>query len=178
MFTSKIVGTITPFSGTTTADKNGADSVMVQCIAGKMPNRNVISGTVAQRNGLEVGKTYLLIVREAGVHAIHGPQYDFLKVKELTEGIDIVDTCIAIGDPVIVNVEKPEASKEYQRKGDKVIGLRTVEEQKGVFKRATYSTTSTNLGTATEVKEGSSVDQNTLNQDDEILNKEKRDKAA
>lgn len=177
MFTGKIVGTITPFSGTTTTDKNGADSVMVQCIAGKMPNRNVISGTVAQRAGFEVGKTYFIIVREAGYHEVHGTQYDFLKVKELTEGIDIVDTCMALGEPTIFNVEKPEISKEYQRKGDKVVGLRTVEEQKGVFKRANYSTVASNLDVATNVKEGSSVDQDTVDQEQDILNKNKN-KAA
>lgn len=172
MFTSQIVGAITPFSGTTTADKNGEGAVMIQCIAGRMPARNVISGTVAQRSGFEVGKTYLINIREAGHHEVHGMQYDFIKIKELSSGSDIVDTCLKLGDPIVFNVGKPEVSKEYERKSDKVIGLRTVEAQKGIFKPANGQIV-TNSDTAKVVKEGSSVDHETLRNEQDILNKNK-----
>ena len=65
-FNEMIVVAVTPFSGTDTPDKNGSDPVMLQLIAGKMPNRNVLSGTVASRAGIQVGKSYLMNVRENG----------------------------------------------------------------------------------------------------------------
>lgn len=134
MFNTMIVVAVTNFSGTTTPDKNGASAIMLQCIAGTIPNRNVLSGTVAQRSGFEVGKTYLANVREAGYDDVFGPDYTFTKVMELTSGLDVVKAAKELGDPKIIQVLRPEGfEKTYQRKGDAVEGLRAKRIKEGVY---------------------------------------------
>lgn len=45
-------------------DKNGKAPVYLNVVAGKYPNRTVLSGTVAENAGFQTGKTYLAQVRE------------------------------------------------------------------------------------------------------------------
>lgn len=154
-FSETIVVTVTPYSGTTTPDKNGQLPVMLQCMAGKMPNRNVLSGTVAERSGFEVGKTYLAQVREQGYDKVFGTAFTFVKMSELN-GVEIVDAVKKLGPPEIFNVERPEGFEEaYERKGDAVESLVTKRIKDGNFEpvmKRDYS-----HKTAKEVKDGSSV---------------------
>lgn len=167
MFTSKIIGKMSQFRGTTIPDSNGVMPFFCTVIAGKCPNRQTISGTVAKQQGFELDKTYLIQVREVGFHDIHGPQYDFIKLVELT-GKDIIDVSESLGDPQVFIVEKPDASKDYERKGDKIVGLRTREEQEGVFHKSTPSTVVENTETAKDVKVGKNV-QESIKKDESIL---------
>jgi len=140
MFNSMIVATISAFKGTITPDKNGEGSIFIQCIAGKMPNRNVRAGTVAKTSGLEIGKTYLLDVREVGYDEVFGTDYTYSKVLELKSAIDIVDTCIKLGPPSVFEVPKPDAAKEYQRKSVAVVGTRTKRIEEGLYRAIGTST--------------------------------------
>jgi hypothetical protein len=162
-FSEMIVVTVTPYSGTTTADKNGLMPVMLQCMAGKMPNRNVLSGTVAERSGFHVGKTYLAQVREQGKDKVFGPAFTFVNMGELTP-VDAVKACKDIGPPEILNVERPEGfEKVYERKGDAVESLITKRIQDGNFEpviKRSYS-----HETAREVKEGSTIKDSSPSQD-------------
>lgn len=154
-----IVVTVTPFSGTTTADKNGRYPVMLQCIAGTMPNRNVLSGTVADRAGIEVGKTYLMQVRESGNDLAFGQDFTFTKIKELVSGHDIAQTVKDIGSPRIVAISRPEGfDKVYQRKGDAVEGNRTKRIKEGLYEPAILSKTAADHETARNIKDGTSVE--------------------
>lgn len=158
MFNEMIVVSVTPFSGTTTADKNGENPVMLQLIAGKMPNRNVLSGTLAKRAGIEVNKTYLMNVREAGIDKVFGVDFTFTKVHELTSALDIVQASKELGSPVIIQVERPEGyENNYERKSDAVEGQKTIREKEGLYKRSQPSTTLEHEN-AKEVKRGSSTD--------------------
>lgn len=157
MLNTMIVAAITNFSGTTTPDKNGNTPVMLQCIAGVMPNRNVLSGTVAQRAGLDVGKTYLVNVRETGFDDLFGPDYTFIKIMELTSGLDIVRAAKELGDARIMYVLRPEGfSESYQRKGDAVESSRTKRIREGHY-HPLIPTTVTHHETAIAVKDGTSV---------------------
>ena len=157
MLNTMIVAAVTNFSGTTTPDKNGAVPVMLQCVAGQMPNRNVLSGTVAERAGFEVGKTYLVNVRETGYDEVFGPDYTFVKVKELTTGLDIVQSAMALGEARILYVQRPEGFEQhYQRTGDAVESNRTKRIQQGLY-RPTAFTTVGGHETAKEVRSGTSV---------------------
>lgn len=161
-FNETIVVTVTPFSGTTTADKNGLMPVMLQCMAGKMPNRNVLSGTVAERGGFEMGKTYLVQVREQGKDKFFGSAFTFIKMSEL-KGIEIVDAIKKIGEPNILSVEKPEEFEgNYQRKGDAVESLQTKRIKEGQF----IPSIKRNFEheTATKIVEGSTIKDATQNE--------------
>lgn len=155
MLNEKIVVRVTPYSGSNSTDKNNKESVMLQCIAGKMPNRNVLAGTVAERAGFEVGKTYLAQVREAGFDVDFGRDFTFLMIEEL-HGVDIMDVCDRIGAPEIITIEKPDGFKEnYHRKGDAVESIRTQRIKEGKYRPITLSS-SFDHSTASKVVAGSS----------------------
>src|ERR1044072_259043 len=157
MLTTMIVAAVTNFSGTTTTDKNGENPMMLQCIAGQMPNRNVLSGTVGRRAGFEVGKTYLVNVRETGYDDIFGPYFTWIKVMELTSGLDIVRAVKELGDPRIQFIQRPEGFQEkYQRKGDAVESQRSRRIKEGTY-HPLYPTTIADHETADHITKGSSI---------------------
>lgn len=156
MFNEMLVVAITPFSGTSTPDKNGNQAIMMQCIAGKMPNRNVLSGTVASRVGLEIGKTYLINCREQGFDKLFGPDYVFVKVKELETGEDIIRASKELGTAEVFTVLRPEGFEDkYQRKGVAIEGLRTKRIKEGEY--IPVNNVSYEHETAPEIIEGSST---------------------
>lgn len=158
MFNEMIAVSITPFSGTITPDKNGNMAVMLQLIAGKMPNRNVLSGTVAERLGIEIGKSYLMQVRERGIDDTFGSDYTFIKVKELETGEDLIKSIKLLGLPNIVTIPRPEGYKaEYQRKSVAVEGLVTKRIKEGHY-HPIINTTVTEHENAKEVLKGTSND--------------------
>lgn len=68
-----------------TTDKNGFAPVILSSHNGTLPERSrVISGTVAQRAGLQVGKNYAVKVTETHVDPVYGPQYQIDVVGEVT----------------------------------------------------------------------------------------------
>lgn len=158
LFNEMIVVAVTPFSGTDSSDKNGENPVMLQCIAGKMPNRNVLSGTVAQRAGFEVGKTYLVNVRKNGTDKIFGEDFAFIKVKELVTGKDIIESVKDLGSAQILTIERPEefVASGYERKTNAIEGLRTKRIKEGLYvpanARVDYQHES-----APEIKDGTSA---------------------
>lgn len=157
MLNTMIVAAVTTFSGTTTPDKNGKTPIMLQCVAGVMPNRNVLSGTVAMRAGFEVGHTYLVNIRENGFDDVFGPDYQFVKVMELTSGEDIVKAAKELGDPKIFTVERPEGfSDKYQRKGDAVEGQRLLRIKAGAY-HPVLPTTIIDHATAEQITPGTSI---------------------
>lgn len=162
MFNEMIVVAVTPFSGTSTPDKNGENPVMLQCIAGRMPNRNVMSGTVAKRTGIEIGKTYLMNVREQGIDQQFGQDFTFVKIKELLNGTDIIQASKELGEAIILEIKRPEGFEDnYQRKSDAIESLRTKRIKEGLYKP--IQTQNINHSTAKEVKEGSSTDESLQN---------------
>lgn len=88
------------------ADKNGKAPVILNVVAGNFPNRNVISGTVAENIGLEKGKTYLLSVREGEAHPTHGRQFVYSKLKELSAE-EIMKAPEMLGKANIFDVSAP-----------------------------------------------------------------------
>jgi hypothetical protein len=157
MMNTMIVAAVTNFSGTTTPDKNGEQPVMLQCIAGTMPNRNVLSGTVAKRTGIEVGKTYLMNVRESGFDDIFGTDFTFIKIAALDNALDIVRASKELGEPKIQAIERPAGFEEkYVRKGDAVEGQRAKRIKEGVY-HPSYNTTIGDHRTADQITEGTST---------------------
>lgn len=157
MINNMIVVTVTEFSGTTTPDKNGESPIMLQCIAGEMPNRNVLSGTVGRRAGFEVGKTYLVNVRENGFDDLFGSDFTFIKVKELETGLDVARTAKEIGNAQIIRIDRPEGfENNYKRKGDAVESNRTVRMKQGFYHPSVFTSLSQHA-TATAIKPGTSV---------------------
>lgn len=67
------------------ADKNGFAPVLLSAHNGNLPtNGRVISGTVAQRSGLEVGKNYAVKVTLTKIDEQYGEQYQYEVIGELS----------------------------------------------------------------------------------------------
>lgn len=94
-------------------DKNGKQPVILNVVAGKCPNRNVISGTVAESMGIEVGKTYLFSVREGEPDATYGRRFIFSKLSEL-RGIEIVQSSKEVGNAEVFAVETVNADAKVK----------------------------------------------------------------
>ena len=106
MFTGIVLASVNEFTNGA-LDKNGKQPVILNIVAGKSPNRNVLSGTVAERAGFEVGKTYLASVREVEANE-YGRQFVWNKLSEATV-IDIIKGQKELGNAQIFDVSKSEA---------------------------------------------------------------------
>lgn len=113
MFNGMIIASANQFNQGT-IDKNGKTPVILNIVAGKCPNRNVLSGTIAETAGLEVGKTYLLSIREGEPDAQYGRRFVYSKLKELT-AMEIVQSASIVGPANVFDVAaevKKEAKEE------------------------------------------------------------------
>lgn len=125
-------GTINPAS----TDKNGLAAIWVQPLAGEIPNRNTITGTVAQRMGIPMDDNGIIGAGEtkgsphgsrlifgqwilSSVHEDFGNQYSFTIIQDLTESPNIFKQTIeleeALGEGSIFEVPK-KVPADYQRK--------------------------------------------------------------
>lgn len=110
-FNGMIVASVNAFSkeGKTT-DKNSKQNVILNIVAGKCPNRNVISGTVAENIGIEIGKTYLLSITEGQEDPQYGRQFVYNKLKELT-AMEIVTAAKEMYKAEIFKLEAASAAQ-------------------------------------------------------------------
>jgi len=128
MFKSKMVATVNEFQGSTAnpakADKNGLMPVIFDVLAGSCPSKIVLSGTIAERSGFEVGKIYAIQVRERTADE-YGRQFSYNKIGEVS-ALDALNVESILGAPIIVDVskdstgvnesvEKTEKAEEYTK---------------------------------------------------------------
>lgn len=92
------------------ADVNGLMPVILVPVAGQLPNRNVLSGTVAANMGIEPGKTYLFQVREGETDPEYGRRFVFTKLQEMS-ALEILDASAKLGLGKIFSVDEPETAK-------------------------------------------------------------------
>ena len=109
--TAKQFNRIDENTGEVKVDKNGLPSVLLNVLAGKAPNRNIISGTIAEREGFELGKSYLVSYNEREADAEHGRQFNFTKVGEASI-MDVLSAKAQLGDAVIVAVDGDSTEEE------------------------------------------------------------------
>ena len=107
MFNSLVLATVSTFNGK--VDKNGKTPIILNVLAGKCPNRNVISGTIAERMNLKVGKSYLFQVREVEADEQYGRQFVYIVTGEATI-MDILTGSTTLGQPEIFSVDTPKQS--------------------------------------------------------------------
>jgi hypothetical protein len=118
---------VNQFSGSAnrpaTADKNGFAPILLSAHNGTLPtNARVISGTVAHRAGLEVGKNYAVKVTLTGVDAEYGDQFQYEVVGELTTmevitklkefGQGVVQRAAGVGTPTPESVPAGTPAEE------------------------------------------------------------------
>lgn len=92
-------------------DKNGKMPVFLNVLAGKAPNRVVLSGTVAENAGFEVGNTYLAQCRELEPDEEHGRQFSW-NVIEKTEGaLNIIKARKELGNAQVFDAKLAEVEQ-------------------------------------------------------------------
>lgn len=83
-------------------DKNGKDPVILQVVAGTSPNRTILSGTIAEREGFVVGNAYLTQIKEGDENEF-GRQFIFSNIGVLGT-MDLLSIESHLGEPVIFDV--------------------------------------------------------------------------
>lgn len=78
-------------------DSNGLMPMYLNPICGSVPDRNVLSGTVARNSGFEEGKSYLAKWTRLEDDAEYGVQYGWTKVNEITDPLAIINAEAQLG---------------------------------------------------------------------------------
>lgn len=107
MFNQIIVAVVGAFTKAgSEADKNGLQNVYLKCIAGKVPNKAlVVAGTVAQRAGMAIGQTLLIMVDERESDPVYGRQFSHTVLGEVKPQ-EILGLRKDLGEPTIVDVNE------------------------------------------------------------------------
>ena len=92
-------------------DKNGKMPVILNVVAGQCPNKRVVAGTVAERNGFITGKAYLFQATEGEPDAEHGRQFNFTAVKEATL-MEVVEAGKLLGPAALLDATTVEETQQ------------------------------------------------------------------
>lgn len=106
MINEIFIGTVSTFVNGE-VDKNGLEPVIISPVLGRCPNRNVLSGTIAQNLGIEAGKTYLFNVSEIEPDPEYGRRFIFTKLKELTAQ-EIIESVGKLKPRQLITVDEVE----------------------------------------------------------------------
>ncbi|KUJ51741.1 hypothetical protein [Chryseobacterium sp. JAH] len=93
-----------------TEDKNGLKPVILIGIAGEIPSRTVISGTVAQRMGICEGAVYLFQADELEEDPMYGRQFTFMAISKQLSAIETLQASDFVGKLKLINVDALESS--------------------------------------------------------------------
>ena len=109
------IATVAAYTGSieepSSPDKHGKMPVILSVIAGQSPNKRILSGTVAERNGLVVGKAYLVQATEDEPDAVYGRQFNFTAVKEASL-MEVVEAGKLLGPAALLDVTTVEIAQE------------------------------------------------------------------
>ena len=78
-------------------DSNQLMPMYLNPICGNVPDRNVLSGTIARNAGFEEGKSYLAKWTRLEDDAEYGVQYGWTKVNEITDPLAIINAEAQLG---------------------------------------------------------------------------------
>lgn len=110
------VASVKNFNGSTERpaeeDKNGEMPVILDVVAGKCPNKRVLSGTVALRAGMEAGKAYLMKCEEIDRDE-YGRQFRFSTIKELGFS-ELLEAISHFKSPEVIEVVDEAKTKSGQ----------------------------------------------------------------
>lgn len=94
-------------------DKNGLMPVILIGIAGEIPSKSVISGTVAQRMGIYEGSIYLFQANEIESDPLYGRQFNFMAISKELSAIETLQASDFVGKLRIIKVDSSEDFEEF-----------------------------------------------------------------
>lgn len=78
-------------------DSNQLMPMYLNPICGNIPDRNVLSGTVARNSGFEEGKSYLAKWTRLEDDPEYGAQYGWTRVHEITDPLATINAEVQLG---------------------------------------------------------------------------------
>ncbi len=108
-FNGIVAATVSQFNSGK-ADKNGLMPVILIPVAGRIPNRNVLSGTVADNMGVEIGSTYLFKITEVEPDKEYGRRFTYTPLSKLGV-LEILEAQQKLGDGIIFSVDTEDNSE-------------------------------------------------------------------
>lgn len=115
MFTSIFVASAQPFTGPdsnpASADKNDKMPIILVGVAGKYPDKRVLSGTVAERAGFEPHNTYLVSVQEGESDKEYGRQFTYTNLGKMNMA-DIISAKKELGAASMVQTVGETATSQ------------------------------------------------------------------
>lgn len=111
------LATVAAFTGSNEnpadADKNGKMPVILNVVAGQCPNKRIVAGTIAERNGFVVGKAYLFQATEGEPTAEYGRQFNFTAIKEASL-MEVVEAGKLLGPAALLDASEVEVKQEIE----------------------------------------------------------------
>ena len=104
-------------SANSKADKNGLLPVLLRCTAGTMPNKSILSGSVALSEGFEAGRSYICQYTETEESEDYGREFSFVNCGVVT-GLELVELAIKLGPAVIVDVLDEDDDDDFAAAND------------------------------------------------------------
>ena len=101
------------FQGEKKADRHGMQNVILSPVAGKIPSKRVLAGTLADRAGFEIGTVHMVSIQELPSNE-YGRQFQFTSLGVVSPGLELLKACKEVGQPFIVDVNgtTPVAEQE------------------------------------------------------------------
>ena len=106
-------------------DKNGKAPIFLSLIAGTMPNRMVLSGTIAERSGIKVNEVHMVHFVERAADERYGRQFSVNSLGTVGP-LEVQPAKAQLGEPIMVNVDLPTPTAAQPEIEDAVV----VEEDK------------------------------------------------
>lgn len=129
-------------------DNHGLPTMWLNVIAGRIPNRQTITGTLVQRMGLPIDDNGIIAPGEdrgrpfaqriiygqwlhQSDHETFGPQYTWSMIKDMTDSSpkEIEESCEHLGPADVFTVERPNLPEDYVRRSTQHIGRNKLDPQ-------------------------------------------------
>ena len=98
-------------------DSNQLMPMYLNPICGNIPDRNVLSGTIARNSGFEEGKSYLAKWTRLEDDEEYGVQYGWTKVNEITDPLAIINAEAQLGAGRVFKVAAVAESTANSQQG-------------------------------------------------------------
>ena len=93
-------------------DKHGEDPLYMSLMAGTMPNRNILNGTIAKREGIVAGNRYLVHIVEGKLDKEYGRQFGVTMLEEVVGTAGLFEAKVALGKAETLFIPKAGVAVE------------------------------------------------------------------
>lgn len=94
------------------SDKNGLEPILLDVVAGKVPSKRVLAGTLAAREGFVANSSYMVSIEEVEANE-YGRQFRFKNLGSIT-GLELMKACRDLGAGKVIDVSEEEAVESFQ----------------------------------------------------------------